>query len=32
MIPDLWYPIAISTDVTKKKPTGLRRLGMDLVL
>lgn len=32
MIPDLWYPIAISTDVTKKKPTGLRRLGMELVL
>ncbi len=32
MIPDLWYPIAISTDVNTKKPTGLRRLGMELVL
>lgn len=32
MIPDLWYPIAISTDVNTKKPTSLRRLGMQLVL
>ncbi|EST35959.1 hypothetical protein N566_16910 [Streptomycetaceae bacterium MP113-05] len=32
MIPDLWYPIAISSDVTDKKPKGIRRLGEEIVL
>lgn len=31
MIPDLWYPIAISSDLTNKKPTSLRRFGQELV-
>ena len=31
MIPDLWYPVAISGDVTNKKPTPLRRLGGEYV-
>lgn len=32
MIPDMWYPVAISGDVTDKKPKGIRRLGEELVL
>ncbi|WP_432069909.1 Rieske 2Fe-2S domain-containing protein [Streptomyces sp. AA1529] len=32
MIPDMWYPVAISGDVTDKKPKGIRRLGEEIVL
>lgn len=32
MIPDMWYPVAISGDVTNKQPKGIRRFGEEIVL
>ncbi|MGK5631536.1 Rieske 2Fe-2S domain-containing protein, partial [Streptomyces sp. URMC 123] len=32
MIPDQWYPIALPEEVTADRPTGVRRLGEELVL